>query len=67
MRILVACEESQAVTIWLIFAQARRPASRNVYQRPSKKPVENFPGIARAMEEQWSGVCELDTPGAVKP
>lgn len=28
---------------------------------------KTFPGIARAMAEQWAGPCELDTPGAVKP
>ena len=32
----------------------------------AKNRSKTFPGIARAMAEQWAGVCELDTPGAVK-
>ena len=35
--------------------------------RTAKIRSKTFPGIARAMAEQWAGVCELDTPGAVKP
>lgn len=35
--------------------------------RTAKIRSKTFPGIARAMAEQWAGICELDTPGAVKP
>ena len=35
--------------------------------RSPKMRSKTFPGIARAMAEQWAGVCKLDTPGAVKP
>ena len=33
----------------------------------AKNRAKTFQGIARAMAEQWAGICELDTPGAVKP
>lgn len=35
--------------------------------RTAKIRSKTFPGIARAMAEQWAGPCKLDTPGAVKP
>jgi site-specific DNA-cytosine methylase len=35
--------------------------------RTAKIRSKTFPGIARAMAEQWAGICELGTPGAVEP
>ena len=58
--------------LWVGSTSGRRDAS--VYsryklrsKRSQKERAKTFPGIARAMAEQWAGVCELDTPGAVKP
>lgn len=49
MKVLVACEESQAVCI-----EFRRFPGRK--ERDPKIRAKTFPGIARAMAEQWGGV-----------
>ena len=56
---------------WVQQNKMGRPAKSEAWQvvghRDPKIRSKTFPGIARAMAEQWAGVCELDTPGAVKP
>lgn len=56
---------------WVQQNKKGRPAKAEAWAvvgtRDAKERSKTFPGIARAMAEQWAGVCELDTPGAVKP
>ena len=54
MKVLVACEESQEV------CKAFRALGHEAYSCDIKTRSKTFPGIARAMAEQWGGICPPD-------
>ena len=70
--------ETKATCLWLKGLPKLKPTNivegreQRMWKMPpsedrAKMRSKTFPGIARAMAEQWAGICELDTPGAVKP
>lgn len=68
---LVPTEIVEPTGKWVQQNKMGRPAKSEAWKvvghRDAKIRSKTFPGIARAMAEQWAGICELDTPGAVQP
>lgn len=57
MKVLIACEESQEVckAFRALGHEAYSCDIEDTYSRSAKVRSKTFPGIARAMAEQWGG------------
>lgn len=69
MRVLIGCEESQRVCLALLWLKNLPPLIRTVcglpdaswckIERSPKMLSKTFPGIAKAMANQWGGLPPL--------